>query len=176
MRWSLLFVVALAACSWQARVKFLSDEEFKAYYALKPFMAEETQKGYLTLKTEEERNAYLKAIVLARIPPITLYDVFYQYPENIRQAIVDGAVQERWTKEMVLMAWGAPFDKKKLVGRPAPRSEMLIYKFEKHEDGTVMVFIPNSKTEYKAVERFRREVILDDDVVSEIVERPGWGN
>ena len=53
---------------------------------------------------------------------------------------------------------------------------MLIYKFEKQEDGTVMVFVPNSKTEYTAVERFRREVILDADVVFEIVEKPGWGN
>jgi hypothetical protein len=77
---------------------------------------------------------------------------------------------------MVLMAWGAPYDKKKLVGRPAPRSEMLIYKFEKHEDGSVLVFIPGSKTEYKAVERFTREVILDADVVTEIVEKSGWGS
>ena len=89
---------------------------------------------------------------------------------------MDGAVQTGWTKDMVLMAWGAPFDKKKLVGRPAPRSEMLLYKFEKHEDGSVLVYVPNSKTEYSATERFRREVILDSDVVSDIVEKPGWGN
>jgi hypothetical protein len=53
---------------------------------------------------------------------------------------------------------------------------MLIYKFEKHEDGSVLVFIPGSKTEYKAVERFTREVILDADVVTEIVEKSGWGS
>lgn len=176
MRWFVVLALALTACSWQQRVKFLSDEEFKAYYALKPFMAEEMQKTYLKLKSEEERNTYLKDQTLQRIPAITLYDLFYQYPENIRQSIVDGAVQEGWTKDMVLMAWGAPFDKKKLVGRPAPRSEMLIYKFEKQADGTVMVFVPDSKTEYKAVERFRREVILDADVVSEIVEKAGWGH
>lgn len=176
MRWFIVLALALSACSWQARVKFLSDEEFKAYYALKPFMSEDMQKTYLKLKSEEERNTYLKDQTMQRIPAITLYDLFYQFPENIRQSIVDGAVQEGWTKDMVLMAWGAPFDKKKLVGRPAPRSEMLIYKFEKQEDGTVMVFVPDSKTEYKAVERFRREVILDADVVSEIVEKPGWGN
>ncbi len=176
MRWFLVFALLLAACSWKSRIKFLSEDEFSHYYALKPFMAEETQKEFLLLKTEEERSAYLKAIQLDRVPPVNLYDVFYQYPANIRQLIVDGAVQEGWNKDMVLMAWGAPFDKKKLVGRPTPRSEMLIYKFEKHKDGSVLVFVPNSKTEYKAVERFRREVILDADVVSEIVEKPGWGN
>lgn len=176
MRWMFVLALALSACSWQARVKYLSDEEFKAYYALKPFMDEDMQKSYLTLKSEEERNAYLKSVTLQRVPPTTLYDLFYQYPENIRQAIVDGAVQQGWTKEMVLMAWGPPFDKKKLVGRPAPRSEMLIYKFEKHEDGSVLVFIPGSKTEYKAEERFRREVILDSDTVTEIIEKPGWAD
>lgn len=175
MRFLLVFALLLGGCSWKGRVKFLGDEEFKHYYALKPFMSEEVEKSFLLLKTEEERTEYLKSIKIERVPPINLYDVFYQYPENIRQLIVDGAVQQGWSKEMVLMAWGAPFDKKKLVGRPAPRSEMLIYKFEKHEDGSVLVFIPGSKTEYKAVERFTREVTLDADVVTEIVEKPGWG-
>ncbi len=176
MRWMFVLALALSACSWQARVKYLSDEEFKAYYALKPFMDEDTQKSYLTLKTEEERNAYLKSVKIERVPPTTLYDMYYTYDENIRQLIVDGAVQTGWNKEMVLMSWGPPFDKKRLVGRPAPRSEMLIYKFEKHEDGSVLVFIPGSKTEYQAVERFRREVILDNDVVTEIIEKPGWAD
>jgi hypothetical protein len=176
VRTLLLLAIFLGGCSWKARVKHLGDEEFKHYYALKPFMSEETEKGFLTLKTEEERTEYLKSIEIERVPPINLYDVFYQYPDNIRQLIVDGAVQEGWAKDMVLMAWGAPYDKKKLVGRPAPRSEMLIYKFEKHEDGSVLVFIPGSKTEYKAVERFTREVILDADVVTEIVEKSGWGS
>ncbi len=176
MRWLLFFAVFVSACSWQSRVKFLSDEEFKAYYALKPFMDEDTQKAYLKTKTEEERNAYLKSIKIERVPPTTLYDMFYSYPEHIRQAIVDGAVQTGWNKEMVLMAWGPPFDKKKVVGRPAPRSEMLIYKFEKHDDGSVLVFVPGSTTEYKASERFRREVILDSDVVADIIEKPGWAD
>jgi hypothetical protein len=139
-------------------------------------MSEEMQKSFLTLKTEPERTAYMKSVRLERVPPITLYDLFYQYDEHIRQAIVDGAVQTGWTKDQVLMSWGPPYDKKKLVGRPAPRSEMLVYKFERQEDGSVLVYTPDSKTEYKAVERFRREVILDSDVVTEIIEKPGWGN
>jgi len=176
MRWFFLLAILLVGCSWQHRVKFLSDEEFKAYYALKPFMEEEQQKAYLTTKTEEDRNTYLKSIKIERRPPIALYDLFYQYDEHIRQAIVDGAVQEGWVKDQVLMAWGAPYSKKKLVGRPATHSEMFVYKFEKQEDGTVLVFVPDSKTAYTAVERFRREVIFDDDKVTEIVEKPGWGN
>ncbi|MBM4393340.1 MAG: hypothetical protein FJ090_19640 [Deltaproteobacteria bacterium] len=176
MRWFTLLLVFLSACSWQARVKYLSDEEFNCYYALKPFMNEDTQKSYLTYKTEAERTAYLKSINMQRVPPITLYDLFYQYDPQIRQAIVDGAVQVGWNKDQVLMSWGPPYDKKKVAGRAAPRSEMLLYKFEKHEDGAILVYTPDSKTEYKAVERFRREVILDSDVVAEIVEKKGWGN
>ncbi len=176
MRWFAVLALLLSACSWQHRVKYLSDEEFNCYYALKPFMEEDVQKTLLAYKSEAERTAYLKSINMERVPPITLYDLFYQYDEHIRQAIVDGAVQVGWTKDQVLMSWGAPYDKKKLVGRPAPRSEMLLYKFEQHEDGPVLVYTPDSKTEYKAVERFRREVILDADEVTEIVEKKGWGN
>jgi hypothetical protein len=87
---------------------------------------------------------------------------------------VEGAVQVGWTKDMVVMAWGAPYDRRALAGRPAPRSELYVYKFEKQEDGTVLVYVPNSKTEYKAVERFVREVYLDSDVVAEIIEKKGW--
>jgi hypothetical protein len=83
-------------------------------------------------------------------------------------------VQNGWTKDMVYMAWGAPFDKRALAGRPAPRSELLVYRFEKQDDGTVLVYVPDSKTEYLAVERFVREVYLDSDQVTEIVERKGW--
>lgn len=165
-RWFLPLLLLLGACSIDSRVKKLSDEEFKAYYALKPFMDEDTRKGYLKLKTSDERTAYLKEK--------GLWDKFYQYDEKTRQAIVDGAVTLGWEKDQVLMAWGPPYDSRKIVGRQAPRSELLVYRFEKHEDGTVLVYVPNSKTEYKAVERFTREVILDSDVVTEIVEKPGW--
>jgi hypothetical protein len=75
---------------------------------------------------------------------------------------------------MVFMAWGAPWDHRALVGRPAPKSELLVYRFEKQEDGTVLVYVPDSKTAYKSVARFTREVYLDSDTVTEIVEKPGW--
>lgn len=165
-RWLLPALVVLSACSVEHRVKKLSDVEFSHYYALKPFMEEEQRKAFLKLKTEPERSQFLK--------DAGLWDRFYKYEDHIRKAIVDGAVQTGWTKDMVLMSWGAPYDKRKLTGRPAPRSELLVYKFEKHEDGTILVYVDGSKTEYKAIDRFTREVYLDNDVVSEIIEKEGW--
>lgn len=166
-RWLFVLFLSLTACSYETRVKKLSDEEFKAYYALKPFMDEDQRKTYLKMKVETDRTAYLKEQ--------GLWDRFYKYDEKSRQAIVDGAVEVGWSKDMVLMAWGAPYDKRKLTGRPAPRSELLVYRFERQEDGTVLVYVPGSKTEYKAEERFQREVYVDADIVSEIIEKPGWG-
>ena len=167
-RWWLVAALVLSGCGVEHRVKKLSNVEFQHYYALKPFMEEEQRIAYLKLKTEAERSQYLK--------DAGLWDRFYKYDEHIRTAIVDGAVQTGWTKDMVLMSWGAPFDKRKLTGRPSPRSELLVYKFEKHEDGTVLVYVPGSKTEYKAVDRFMREVYVDNDVVTEIIEKQGWSN
>ena len=163
----ILVLVMLGGCGWESRVKKLSDEEFKAYYALKPYMNDDTRKAYLKLKTEAERTKYLKSK--------GLHERFYKFEEHVRQAIVDGAVQTGWTKEMVYMSWGNPFDRRALAGRPASRSEMLVYRFEKQEDGSILVWVPNSKTEYKAIARFIREVYLDNDQVTEIIEKPGWG-
>ena len=162
----LLFAaLLLAGCGWESRVRKLSDVEFSHYYALKPFMS------------DDDRNAWLRSNGCRELlgKKECYWDRFYKYPEHIREGIVSGAVQNGWTKDMIYMAWGAPWDTRALVGRPAPRSELLVYRFEKHEDGTVLVYVPNSKTEYKAVARFTREVYLDNDVVAEIVEKKGWG-
>lgn len=164
-RWVLVLVL-LAGCSWERKVNRLSETEFEHYYALRPFMDEEVRKTYLLKKTEEERNAYLKEI--------KLWDLFYKYEEHIRDLIIAGKVQTGWTKEMVLMSWGAPYDKRRLTGRPAPRSELLLYRFEQHEDGTVLVWAPGSKTEYKAIGRYSQEVYLDNDIVTEMKQLDGW--
>ena len=168
MRSLLIFFVALGTLTgcWEKRIKHLSDTEFDHYYALRPFMNEDMRKTYLKLKTEEERNQYLK--------DLGLWERFYQYDAEVRDAIVLGAVEPGWTKDKVLMAWGAPYDKRKLTGRKAVRSELLIYRFERHEDGSILVWEQNSKTEYKATQLFRREVTLDDDIVVEIVEHKNW--
>ncbi len=163
---SALFFNVAAGCAWEKRVKHLDDVEFNHYYALRPFMSDPVRKAYLKLKTEEERNQFLK--------DRNLWDMFYKYSEPERQAIIDGDVQVGWSRDKVLMAWGAPYDKRKLVGRPATRSELLVYRFEVQEDGSILVYEPGSKTEYKAVRHFERRVIVDDDVVAEIEEVDGW--
>lgn len=164
----LLFCLTLAAnAGWENRVKHLSDAEFDHYYALKVYMEDDKRKAFLKLKTEDERNEFLKNN--------GLWDKFYQYDEHIRQTIVDGDVQTGWTKDMVLMSWGKPFKRRRLTGRPAERSVMFIYRFEKHADGSVLVWEDRSKTEYKAVMKFSRELYMDDDVVSKIeTKKDGW--
>ena len=169
MRYALVFVLAslvLTGCGTDRFMKRLSDAEFDHYYALRPFMNEDNRDAYLKLKTEEERNQFLQ--------DKGLWDRFYQYDQETRDAIVAGDVQVGWTKDMVLMAWGRPYDKQKLTGRPAQRSERLVYRFEGHEDGSILVWEANSKTEYKAVKLFQRDVILDDDVVMEINQQNRW--
>jgi hypothetical protein len=178
-RFALFAALTLSiACSWESRVRRLGDAEFDRYYALKPFMKDEERKAYLTLKTEEERDAWLKANGCREVlgSKECYWERFFKYDEKQRQAIVEGDVAVGWTREMVFMSWGAPFDRRAVAGRPAQLSEMFIYKFEKHEDGSVLVYVPGSKTEYKAVDRFRREVILDDDVVASIKQKAGWAN
>lgn len=179
---SLVFALSLAVaapvltlgtsgCSYTKRVKFLSDVEFDHYYAMRVYLDEDQRKAYLKLKTEEERNAYLKGVMLPGLPPKSLWDTFYQYSAAERQDIVDGSVVEGWTVDKLLMAWGRPMKSRKLAGRKAERSLVFVYRFEKHSDGTVMVWQPGSKTEYKADYLFKREVILDDDVIAEITDR-----
>jgi hypothetical protein len=168
-RWFILLLLALSVfsgCGWKHRVKNLSDTEFQHYYALKPFMTEDLQKGFLKLKTEEQRNKYLQ--------DHKLWDMFYQYSQEERTAIVNGEVAVGWTKDRVLMAWGAPYDKRSLAGRHATRSELLVYRFESDADGTIRVWEPGSKTAYKAVRQFTKRVTLDDDKVMAIEDVDGW--
>ncbi len=167
MRWILLSI-ALMGCT-QKRINRLSNAEYDHYTALKIYMDDDVQKSFLKLKTEEERSEYLKSQ--------GLWDRFYKYDEHIRELIVMGEVKVGWSKDMLYMAWGAPFDVNKQPGRQATRSEMLVYRFEKHDDGDGrydLVWEPGSKTEYKSIGRFRREVVIDDDVIAEMEDKKGW--
>ena len=166
----LALAVVMGGC-WKKRVKHLSSTEFDHYYALRPFMDEDLQKGFLKGKTEEQRNEYLKTHTFQDRP---LWEIFYQYDQAKRDAIVAGDVSNGWSADMVLMAWGVPYDKKKLVGRPHTRSEMYIYRFEVQDDGTIMVYDPEEGSSYHAIKRFTREVVLDDNSVTEIHEMNGW--
>lgn len=162
----LIFALALsltAQAGWKNRVKKLDDQEFDHYYALRAYMNEDQQKTYLKLKTREDRDEFLQQL--------GLWERFYQYSEEERNEIIAGKVQLGWTKDKLEMAWGVPFDKRRLAGREAQRSELWVYRFEQQEDGAILVWEEGSKTQYKATRLFEREVTLDDDVVVEINEQ-----
>lgn len=152
-----------AQAGWQNKVKKLSDVEFDHYYALRAYMNEDQRKTYLKTKTEEGRNELLVTL--------GLWDRFYKYDELSRELIISGKVELGWTKDMLEMAWGVPFDKRKLAGRQAQRSELWVYRFEQQKEGGILVWEPGSKTQYRAVRLFEREVTLDDDKVVSIEER-----
>ncbi|MEL6342596.1 MAG: hypothetical protein AAFV53_05650 [Myxococcota bacterium] len=158
--WTWILAAMLVGCG--PATKRLSDDEFDHYYALRVFMNEDQKKTYLKMKTREERDTYLKEN--------GLWDRFYQYDEAKREMILTEAPARGWTKDMLYMSLGAPYDQGRLVGRKAARSQRLVYRFEQQEDGSVLVWQQGSKTEYKAVRLFTREYIVDDDVITEINE------
>jgi hypothetical protein len=162
----LLLALVVVGCGTDRYMKRLSDAEFDHFYALRVYMSEAERKEYLKLKTEEERNAWLQEK--------GLWDRFYKYDAEDRAAIVAGAVEVGWTKDKLLMAWGTPWDKQKLTGRNAQRSERYVYRLEVHEDGSMIVWEHDSKTEYKAVKLIQMDVVLDDDVITEIHEKGRW--
>ena len=162
--WSVLFSwLNMTGCGYERFQKRLTSQEFDHWYALRVYMTEEQRKTYLKYKTSDERDAYLKQL--------GLWDRFYKYEADQRESIVSGDVKIGWTKDMLEMSWGAPYDRKKAIGRNAVRSEIFVYRFEQQADGSILVWEQNSKTAYKAVRLFIREVFVDDDVVMEIKEK-----
>lgn len=162
MNW-LIVSMWIMACSSSRLQKRLDSQEFDHWYALRVYMSDEERKVYLKKKTREERDTYLQEL--------EIWDKFYVYEERIREKIVAGEVQNGWTTEMLQMAWGAPYDKQRAIGRNAVRSIKYVYKFEQHSDGSVLVWERNSKTVYKADRCFIKEVIVDDDVVAEMIQK-----
>ena len=115
--------------------------------------------------TEDQRNAWLQQE--------GLWDKFYGHNEVTRQQIVEGDVRLGWSRDMVYMAWGAPFQKMRLTGRPAARSEELIYRFEVDKDGFATPLV-GKHTDHKAVDRYQVELVIDDDTLTEMVEKDDW--
>lgn len=162
MRWLILAALPFAiACG--PKTKNLSDAEFDHYYALRVYMEDEQIDTYLKMKTQDERDAYLKQL--------GLWDRFYKYSAPTREEIVRGDVEVGWTQDMLMMSWGHPYALRKLAGRQAERSEQWVFRFETGADGATRVWTPDSKTYYKATRLFVREVTLDDGKVAEIVEK-----
>lgn len=160
----ILALAMVAGCG--SKLDKLAASEKDHYYALKVYMDEKQDKAYFKLKTEEERNAYLKEL--------GLWDNFYQYNQYERDDILAGEVTTGWTEDKVFMAWGAPIERRRLTGRPAERSELFVYRFEVDDEGYIRVYVPESKTAYKAAKRFQRELYIDDRVVTEILDKDGW--
>jgi hypothetical protein len=148
------------------KLKRLSSAEQDHYQALKVWMDDKERKSYLKLKTEEERNAWLQEQ--------KLWDRFYQYDKDDREAILSGDVIRGWTQDRVLMAFGAAHNRKRLTGRNASRSELFTYRFEVTADGEVLVWQPKSKETHNAQRLFRLELTLDDGVVAQIEKTNGW--
>jgi hypothetical protein len=171
-----LVLFSVTGCSISALKKRLDSEELNHYRALRVYLdgpdsrgkrAKIERKEYLNLKTRPERDQWLK--------DKELWDKFYKYPPHIRQKIIEGAVQVGWERHMVYQSWGHPYSRKKLPGRKASRSELLIYRFEQLKDGTIQLWVPGSKTEYKAARLFTQELFVDDDKVTEMQQKnKGW--
>lgn len=164
----LLLTLLLVTSVANKKLDRLSDTERDHYHALKVWMTEKEIKDWLKLKTEDERNQWLK--------DKGYWVRFYQYDERLRQAILDGLVAVGWTQDMVLMSWGPPHERRRNTGRQAQRSETLVYRFEVTPEGEVLVWEPDSKTAYLAVDKYRYEVVVDDGVVAELNRKDGWGD
>ena len=144
----------------------LFETDLTAEWWERVYMTDAEKKTYLKQKEQQDRDAYLQKL--------GLWEKFYQYPEDVRSLILIGDVARGWTKDKVLMAWGRPHDMQKLAGREAYRSERYIYRFEELETGELVIWRKGSKTAYKAIRLFQRQLIFDDDVVVEMKEAGSW--
>ena len=162
--WMLTFILACGVARFE---KNIDQDEFDHWRALRVYMNEETQKSYRKLKTREERDEFLKSE--------GLWERFYQYEDHIRDQIAAGDVKPGWDENMLYLSWGQPFSRERIFQRPAQESYRLIFRFEQLADGAVLVWIPGSKTQYKAIRLFQKEVIIDDGIIAEIKDiDQGW--
>lgn len=163
---ALVLASTLVLSAGNKKLDRLSEDELTHYYALQVWMDDKERKEYLKLKTQEERDQWLKEA--------GLWDRFYQYPDHIRDRIARGDIRVGDTHDRVLMAYGAPHNRKRVTGRNAQRSEALIYRFEVTPEGVPLIWKPGSKTAHRAIELFHIELIMDDGVVAERRKMDGW--
>jgi hypothetical protein len=163
--WIVITLLSIALMTGGSKLSLLSDGEYAHYRALRVFMDEKDRKAWLKLKTTEERDQALK--------DAGLWDRFYSHPEEVRSMIVEGDVLVGWTRDMVYMAWGPPFERQRLTGREAARSELFVYRFELDKDGAATPLV-GKKLDYKAVGQHQIELVVDDDVVTEMKEKDRW--
>lgn len=159
-------LVAVALGSVASKISKLPDADRAAFSALSAWMTDDEEKAYLKFKTPEERAQYLK--------DRGYYDRWYNLDAGTQDQISAGTVLVGWHQENVFMAWGEPYDRKRLTGRPASRSELFIYRFEVADDGSVMVWAPKSKATYKAVDKYQMDVYSDDGIITSLVRKEDW--
>lgn len=167
LSWSLLGVLFFSCGS---KFKRLDPEEQDHFTALKVYMSDQEEKLYLKEKTRDARDAWLRA----HGHPVVYWDRFYQYDKDVRDLIIAGDVQVGWTQDQVWMAWGQPFERRRLTGRRSARSELFVYRFEMDKNGRVYVWAPKSNETYKAVSFFQTELYIDDSIVTEMNRKDGW--
>ena len=160
-----LMLAALLAFLVAGKLDKMSGEERAHWRALRVFVEKKDQKKWLKLKTQEQRDAWLQER--------DLWDRFYEHEPFVREQIVAGDVKLGWDREMLYMAWGAPSQRLKLTGRAAARSERLIYRFEVDGEGFASV-LTDGKPDYKAVDRYQVNVILDDNVITDMMRLEDW--
>ena len=163
---ALFALIGLLFFGTAVKYKKLEDVEKDHYQALKVWMSEDQNKAFFKLKTEEERNQWLK--------DKGLWERFYGLEDFMREKVLLGEVEVGWSQNMVYMAFGQPFKKKRLTGRKAARSELFIYRMEVSDDGAHMAWVPGSKATYKAVDKYQLEIYVDDEVVVEIQQKKKW--
>jgi hypothetical protein len=178
IRFFIIALSTLVGCSISHYKKRLSDTEQTHYRALEVYLDQPDASGerptderlaFLKLKTEDERNAWLKSFKLPSSGGEgTLWEKFYKYEPHIRELIDRGEVQEGWTLDMVYMSWGRPMKREKPPACNASRCWRYIYRFEQLDDGTVQVWVDGSKDEYRAVSIYDREVEVGDNKVLSI--------
>lgn len=144
----------------------LEVDERARFESLSVYMSDDQEKAYLKLKTRELRDAWLKEQ--------KLWDRWYKFEEDMRDAILAGDVRVGWPQEAVYLAWGLPVEQLRLLRNGADRSEKLVYLIEVTSDGQVLVWREGSKVTQDVVERYRYELILDDGFVAEKNRKPGW--
>ena len=161
----------MAGCG--GKMKRLTPTERDHFAAVRVYMDDDAEKEWLKLKTETERNDWLQANGVPGAQ-ISYWEQFYQYDEQTRDAILGGDVQLGWTEDKVFMAWGQPFERRRLTGRPASRGELFVYRFEVDDEGIIRVWEPSSKTAYKAVRQYQMDVYVDDNRVTDLIRKDVW--
>jgi len=150
-----------------ASTKKLESYEKDHYAALSVWFKDKAEhKAYLKLKTNTERDQWLK--------DKGYWDYFYKYDEYDRAAILSREPKIGWTQDMLYMAWGPPFHKVKSTKRTAQESTILKYRMEVSKDGRHMVWEPKSSETYKAVRRYQTDIYLDDRKIVKIEEKDAW--